>query len=1501
MKKVLLIIVSVLFAFQVNGQDKNKKNKKDSIQSGNEMNSMFVEPIDPPPGGGNTYPWNRDMDGDGYGDPNIQVESETKPAGYVSNNSDCDDTDPYTYPGAPELADGKDNDCDGSIDEGISAPAMPATPSITNYCGYTRLTRGAPPTGVTWYWQSTSSGTSTSNSSVYIDRTSGTVYYLRARNNSSALWSTARTVNYTITTCAINPINESFEVGLGGWIQETGDTMDWTRRTGSTPSAATGPAAAFNGSYYMFTESSGFNNKTAQFTSPTYNITSNLNFNFNYHMYGATMGSLTLQVSTNGGSGWSQLWTASGDKGNVWLSASVGLSAYLNNEVLIRFVGVTGSSYTSDISIDNITFTAAPIAGPTQLSDENYVYNRIYRTPMSTSPVAPNREDVIEDITYFDGLGRPKQHVGIQQGAGAGLEDLVTYMGYDEFGRQAKSYLPYPEFSTNPGTIKTGDVVLKTQNYYLGNNGDDFPGLTAANTNPYSETRFEASPLNRVLEQGAPGKDWEVLPTSDLDHTVKFEYKTNAANEVRLYNVSLTSAFVPSLIMTTYYTAGELFKSVTKDENWTTGVNNTTEEFKDKQGRVILKRTYNAGVAHDTYYVYDDYGNLTYVLPPKSEPQSAKPDVTELAELCYQYKYDKRNRLVEKKIPGKNVEFIVYNELDQPILTQDANLKASGKWLYTKYDAFGRVISTGLFTNSSATQPIMQAIVDTFYEGGANAWEDKTTTSTYNYYTSQSYPTTGIEVLTLNYYDNYTFDTAGLKLNAGTLIFDDYVEYTTKGLPTGSRVKVLGESTWITSLLHYDDKGRVIYTASNNAFLENIDKVKQDLDFMGNVGITETTHTKGTMNIVTVDNYEYDHVNRLLKQTQQINGGATEVIANNTYDKLGQLVSKGVGNTDGNSRLQTVDYAYNVRGWLKTINNPTTSLGIDLFGFKLNYNTKELGSTNANLYNGNISETIWKTANDVSSNKTRGYAYSYDALNRITYADYGIKTTGSYNLGSGYDMQINVYDKNGNIRDLTRYGASGEIDQLTYNYFNNEVSNKLLKVGDAINGTEGFNNGSTGNDYTYDLNGNMTSDANKGIPTNGITYNHLNLPTSVNLPGGTISYIYDAKGVKQKKIVPGKETQYAGNYIYEKIGVGSPLLQFFNHPEGYVNLEGGVYKYVYNYKDHLGNVRLSYTDANGNGTIETGSSYSEIVEENNYYPFGLKHLGYNSNSSSLGSSAAKKYKFQGVELEEALGLNLYEMDFRQYDPAIARFTSIDPVIHHSMSPYMAFDGNPVFWADPSGADATTDLWGRNKFDSNGTYIAPYARAEASSDNMPIKNEEFIQMQPGKIDFVNTKSEEEKEKFKNNVIDWFGYVDQFGNRLLSVGSIIDFYAEPKEKNEKPWGIAIFDAISGSDIHEVTLEDGKGNFVEISYNDNIKNYASLYSGTWVEPQGEETFVKGVKQNVYRINMRSHNIGSGNGASVISMLFTGKDKSFYNQIYNRIKAYEPYKVKITPYKKQ
>ncbi|WP_062053204.1 RHS repeat-associated core domain-containing protein [Aquimarina longa] len=129
--------------------------------------------------------------------------------------------------------------------------------------------------------------------------------------------------------------------------------------------------------------------------------------------------------------------------------------------------------------------------------------------------------------------------------------------------------------------------------------------------------------------------------------------------------------------------------------------------------------------------------------------------------------------------------------------------------------------------------------------------------------------------------------------------------------------------------------------------------------------------------------------------------------------------------------------------------------------------------------------------------------------------------------------------------------------------------------------------------------------------------------------------------------------------------------------------EADGYKYVYQFKDHLGNIRLSYKDANDDKLI----TQDEIIEEKNYYPFGLQHEGYNF----AVNGREHNYGFNGVEHEESLDLNLYEMDVRQYDPTIARWTGIDPVTHHSMSTYNAFDNNPVFWSDPSGANSDEDI------------------------------------------------------------------------------------------------------------------------------------------------------------------------------------------------------------------
>ncbi|WP_347923123.1 DUF6443 domain-containing protein [Pontimicrobium sp. SW4] len=1070
----------------------------------------------------------------------------------------------------------------GSKTVNVSASAPPATPPMptkTNNCGNTVLTRTSPPSGETYYWQSTSSGTSISNSAVSVTRTTGTVYYLRSKKGSQ--WSTARTVFYTI-----NQPTTTYYADFDG--DGKGDPND----------------------------------SILGCSQPTGYVTNSSDLCPNDH-------------------------------------------------------GGTNSNGCSTAE---------------SLSDENYILSIAPQVAVTGISQITQDKDIIKGVTYFDGLGRAMQSVAIKQSGTS--KDIITHMEYNALGQLEKEYLPYvPTTSGSEGLYRT-NTLTSINSFYNTTKYDN-------TTNPYSQKTFEASPLNRVLSQAAPGADW----AKGGGHEIEFDYDSNTATDVRKYTVSTVLAnntYTPTLNGgTSYYAAGKLFKTITYDENHdgTSSKLHTTEEFKDKQGRVLLKRTYGESdlnrdgdvldtgeseAKHDTYYVYDNFGNLTYVLPPLSDANTNIPSGTELNDLCYQYKYDYRNRLIEKKIPGKGWEFIVYDKLDRPVMTQDAVQQPNKEWLVTKYDKLGRVAYTGLYTHSStvSAQHTMQSHFNTQNNLATKLYEErKGSTVDYDdsYYSNNNFPSSGLELLTINYYDDYSFDLAG-SAQPGSITHAYSVSLTTnvKSLATGSKVKVLDVSPdkWISSVMYYDDKARPVYTYSKNAYLNTTDIVQSDLDFVGKALEVKTTHKKtGESDLVTMETFTYDHAGRVTKQTHKINSGAEEVIAENIYDELGQLTTKEVGNTVSNP-LQTVNYTYNVRGWLKQINNPA-SLGTDLFGFKINYNTIDYHTSNdKKLYNGNISEVEWKTANTDSNLKW--YKYDYDALNRLTSAT---------SISSNYHLDKVVYDLNGNITKLKRQGHIvanpvatnsshfNTMDDLVYTY--NTNSNQLKKVLDNGNDTYGFKDGSdTTTEYTYDANGNMLTDANKGISSN-ISYNHLNLPTLVTLPSGNISYIYDATGVKLKKTVStGATTKYAGNYIYEDSGSGD-VLKFFNHPEGYVEPDGSNWDYVYQYKDHLGNIRLSYKN-----TGTTSSPTLQIQEENNYYPFGLKHKGYNNNPISEN----KYHTYNGKELEEALGLNWLEYGARNYDAAIGRFFNIDRYSESFMpiSTYQYAANNPVSYIDYNG-------------------------------------------------------------------------------------------------------------------------------------------------------------------------------------------------------------------------
>ena len=468
-----------------------------------------------------------------------------------------------------------------------------------------------------------------------------------------------------------------------------------------------------------------------------------------------------------------------------------------------------------------------------QNTAENYIRSRRVLNEENTS--------WMERTVYYDGLGRPYQTLEqtCRDGSLTG-KNLINLLEYDANGREANRWLP----------IQAGAITYLPLADFKATATEQYGNDTC----PYAQSVYEASALNRIVEEYGPGEAWR-----EGGHAVRTDYLTNGTDfplSCTDYTVSAEGLLVTGGIRA----AGTLKVTRVTDED-----GHVHYTFTDKLGKVLLERMVDGNESFDTYYLYNDYGNLLYVLQP------AYQDSGDLSKHAFRYTYDHRQRCIKRQAPGAEPVVYEYDTADRLTFSQDGVQRASNRWTYYEYDALNRLTE----------------------QGECNG-KDKSSKT----------------VRMKNYYDNYDFRSQpgfnNSNFPAGTV--------SAKGYLTGSEVTVPGTTAQLYTAYYYDIQGRVTRTVQSN-LLGGYDKEETTYTFDGRQQQVTRTHTaSGKTTRTEVYDYTYDHAARLTKVEHTLDGSKV-TLCSYTYDELGRLQSKTPHGTASNK----LTYSYNIRDWVTGI------------------------------------------------------------------------------------------------------------------------------------------------------------------------------------------------------------------------------------------------------------------------------------------------------------------------------------------------------------------------------------------------------------------------------------------------------------------------------------------------------------------------------------------------------------------------------------------------------
>ncbi|MBC8054692.1 MAG: hypothetical protein H7Y13_16665 [Sphingobacteriaceae bacterium] len=773
-------------------------------------------------------------------------------------------------------------------------------------------------------------------------------------------------------------------------------------------------------------------------------------------------------------------------------------------------------------------------------------------------------------------------------------------------------------------------------------------------------------------------------------------------------------------------------------------------------------------------------GSSTTVGAGSTVERSMGPNYPAHTMITY-YAYNSLNQVDWQKTPDGGESRFWYDEKGRLIASQNARQYAGAakKYSYTRYDDLGRIIEVGEKTPATQLDPEISFLTEGQVQSllADNYTGDSQITKTY-YDEPASPQEAGIEISIPSQQQNLEKRVAATTYRA------------TRNAPTVS-------GTYYS----YDIAGNVDKLWQSVPGL-GLKKIQYQYDLVsGKVNFVAYQHETGGSDGFYY-RYKYDAENRLTEAYGGTEGelkpeGGSYIVnerqlARYYYYKHGPLARVELG--DEVQKIQGVDYAYTLQGWLKGVNGAKISAAMadvqgssipkDVMGYSLGYyegdytaigagatafdsriaTTENLGK---NLYNGNISQIAVSLSkfNDIS------YAYRYDQLNRLV----AMNPFNGNTKQNAYAEKIS-YDGNGNIKTYERNDKDGNVmDNLSYSY--KTGNNQLRQVSDAVttaNIPEDLESGQGADNYRYDEIGNLVADdqSNPGEKLTDIkwtVYGKIESVTKeVNGQVSVVNYKYDPSGNRISKEVNGKTTYYIrdaqGNtlslysqengttkwdeqYLYgssrlglwkpsEVAGVASNVL--WNDYRGAVN---------YQMSNHLGNVLAVVSDRTVDGN---NGKEAEVLSATDYAPFGMELVGRTFNNGNY------RYGFNGQEKDDEVAKGLYTAEYWEYDSRIGRRWNVDPIVKPWESPYLAFSGNPIYFADPHGDNSIVTV----KKDKEGKITGINVSAKV-----------FIKGSGASKERATALTKSAKETYKTKTVD--GVVVSFD---------IEFIYDPKKKEE-----------------------------------------------------------------------------------------------------------------------